>query len=334
MYSWGSDTSAGWSGGGGYDYGSARAGGGRTYGGGSPSGGGSSSSTAGGSRIYTGGSVCASSVISRGIPVLGRKLATESDSPLVLAVDVTGSMAEWPRLIFEKLPLLYTEVQRYLPNAEISFAAIGDATCDRVPLQAGDFNKGKELDAIVSSLYPEGGGGGGARESYELMAYYYLNNAEIPKAKKPIFIFAGDEGFYDSIDSGLVKTYIGNDVAGSLSSMDVMAQLCKKYDTYILRKQYESSHESYINEQWKNALGSQKVMKLDDPKRIVDCIIGIVASTAGSFDDYKNRLTKRQTMAQVKDVMKTLAKLKDGDAGGTKGKTVHLLPSGKKSKGL
>lgn len=322
MYSWGSDTSAGWSGG--YDYGSARAGGGRTYGGGDPS---------SVSRAYT-GSVCASSAISRGIPILGRKLSTESDSPLVVAVDVTGSMAEWPRLIFEKLPLLYTEVQRYLPKVEISFAAIGDATYDRVPLQAGDFKKEKELDAIVSSLYPEGGGGGGARESYELMAYYYLNNVETQKAKKPIFIFTGDEGFYDSIDSGLVKTYIGNDITGSLDSMDIMSQLCKKYDTYILRKQYESSHESYINEQWQKALGSQKVLKLDDPRRIVDCIIGIVASTAGSFGDYTKRLTKRQTLVQVKDVMKTLGKLKEGDTGGTKGKTMHLLPSGKKSKGL
>ncbi len=334
-YSWGSDTSGSWGGGssggssGGYSYSSARSGGGSS----------SSSSSCSSGRTYSGGSSSGSSCRSysrAGLPVKGKKLETNSTSPLVVAIDVTGSMSEWPATFFEKLPLLYNEVKRYLPDVEISFAAIGDATCDSVPLQAGKFDKGKALDDVINSLYPEGGGGGGARESYELMAHFYVNNVEIPKAKKPIFIFAGDEGFYDRIDQSLVSRYIGDSGQTEEDSFNVMRSLCQKFDTYILRKDYGSgAEETKIKKQWQKALGgSQRVMKLDDPRRIVDCIIGVVAASVGKFGDYTTRLSVRQTEDQVASVMKSIGLLGDGSKAAMKGKTILALPSGKKSKGL
>ena len=41
--------------------------------------------------------------------VLPDKISTESTSPLVIACDVTGSMGEWPSVMFSKLPYLELE---------------------------------------------------------------------------------------------------------------------------------------------------------------------------------------------------------------------------------
>src|SRR5271154_657184 len=49
------------------------------------------------------------------------KLETDSTSPLVILVDGTGSMGQFPEIIFEKLPLLDDGVKDYLgKDCEIS----------------------------------------------------------------------------------------------------------------------------------------------------------------------------------------------------------------------
>ena len=38
---------------------------------------------------------------------------SDSKNPLIVAVDVTGSMASWPFEIFDRLPLLYNTLSQY-----------------------------------------------------------------------------------------------------------------------------------------------------------------------------------------------------------------------------
>ena len=316
-YSWGSDDSTPRDGGAGYSYSSARG----AYDPG-PSSSGSSKSS---SRSYA-----RKSAVEK-YP-LDKKITTQSPTPLVVAVDVTGSMADWPQLIFEKLPLLYSEVKRYMPEVEISFAAVGDAYSDSYPIQIRDFGKDKDLDAKVNSLYPEGGGGGSGRESYELTALFYNKNCEMPKAKKPIFIFAGDEGFYENLDASTIEKYLGGSEAKNFDGKKIMKELASKYDAYLLHKEYGSS-DDYIVSQWKDAIGNERVLKLEDPKRIVDCIIGIVAASSGQFVDFSKRLSKRQTNGQVQSVMTTLHKISSAPSTSAVSKT-PVDPSAKKSKKL
>ncbi|MFQ6010288.1 MAG: hypothetical protein ACE5J7_04180 [Candidatus Aenigmatarchaeota archaeon] len=242
-----------------------------------------------------------------------KKIKSNSPTPLVVAVDVTGSMGEWPEIIFEKLSVLYNEAKLHMPDIEISFAAVGDAYCDRQPIQICKFGKGKELDEMINKIYAEGGGGGQHYETYELVAYYYLKHCNIPKAKKPMFVFCGDEAFYDKVDAGHIRDLIGDNVKNDRESMKVMKDLCKKFDTYNLRIEYDNGRlEDEIHELWQNALGKQHVTKMEDPRRIVDCIIGMTAMAAGDWDKFEERITHRQTKKQVKQVMDTLKDLHPG----------------------
>ena len=69
--------------------------------------------------------------------------SAEHPGSVAIAVlfDVTGSMLEVPRTLQGKLPQLLGLLLRkgYVRHPQIMFGAIGDATCDRAPLQVGQF---------------------------------------------------------------------------------------------------------------------------------------------------------------------------------------------------
>src|ERR1700754_3820389 len=59
--------------------------------------------------------------------------------PIAVLFDVTGSMGMVPRALQAKLPDLLGLLLRqgYVEHPQVLFGAIGDATCDRAPLQIG-----------------------------------------------------------------------------------------------------------------------------------------------------------------------------------------------------
>ena len=254
-------------------------------------------------------------------PSKGKILHTKAKFPLVVATDVTGSMRTLPKLIFEKLCILYNEVLFFLPEElkdsfEISFAAIGDAYSDRYPIQITDFATGFEFDQNIKSLHPEGGGGAAYRETYELLAYYYATRCNMPKAMKtirPMLIFIGDEGYYSKVSRSHIMDLIGDKPKTDLISEDIFNDLKAKFDVYILRVKYSSSGEAEIHEMWKKALGAERVLMLTEPRRVVDTILGIIAASVDRFDGFKERIELRQTPEQVDEVYSTLDGLRVED---------------------
>ena len=249
-------------------------------------------------------------------PPQGKHLITEAKFPIVVAVDVTGSMKQWPKIIFDKLCILYNEALFFLPDAlkdsfEISFAAIGDAYSDSAPLQITDFAEGTELDENIKSLYPEGGGGGQTRETYELAGYYYLKHCDMPKAlphPKPLLILVGDEGFYSKINRNHILNLIGDDLKTDQIAKNMFEELKAKFNVYILRVKYGSdATEERIHNDWVKVLGEDHVILMKQPKRIVDTILGIIATAVDEWDKFKDRIEIRQTPEQVDQVYSTLS---------------------------
>ncbi|MFA6089437.1 MAG: hypothetical protein WC755_06240 [Candidatus Woesearchaeota archaeon] len=317
MYSWGDDTGT-WKKPGAYDYGSAR----RTYLGGL-----ADVSAKTGPRTYT----STTRPNSKLVATLDKVIESKSENPIVIGVDVTGSMSTWPKEIFDRLPLLYQTLSKYKPDTEIAFAAIGDATCDSFPLQVNNFEKETKLDACIKALYPEGGGGGGAKESYELFAYYLLNNAKVDNAKSPFLIIYGDEGFYENVDPKQVQHYIGKKPETLLDSAAVWAALKQKFDIYLLHKQYDSGgQDSVIVDQWRKVLGHEKVIPLYEPERAVDVAIGLIAKKWGEYGDFTKSLSARHDASEARSVHASLRHVTDVDALSTKS-IVSGKKSGKKS---
>jgi len=249
-----------------------------------------------------------------------KSLSTKSGAPVVICCDVTGSMGDWPAVIFSKLPYLEYEGQEYLgDDMEISFSAIGDGPRgDKYPLQVRPFSKGKDMKTQLEKLIDEKGGGGNRVEGYDLAAVYYGHNCEAPEAiRKPIFIFIGDEGIYNTIFADYAKQWARVD-DNKLSVEGVFARLKEKFNVYCIRKHYghsngdsTSSEDQEINKQWCEFLGNDHVVSLPSADRVVDVIFGIFAKETGRIDYFEKELKDRQGKdvdgkAKIAIVMKSL----------------------------
>src|SRR5262249_29212858 len=122
-----------------------------------------------------------------------------SSNAIMVWFDETGSMGGIPRVFQEKLPKLHGLLERknYIVDPPICFGAFGDATCDTVPLQVGQFESGNEMEEDLARFVLEGNGGGQNTESYELPMYfsYYKTALDcFEKRKKKGYLFlSGDE---------------------------------------------------------------------------------------------------------------------------------------------
>jgi hypothetical protein len=244
---------------------------------------------------------------------LPRSITTDSPAPVVIACDVTGSMAKWPATIFSKLPYLEHEMntEYFGSGSEICFAAVGDAFSDKYPLQAGEFAKGEEMKARLTSLVIEGGGGGGGNESYELAALYFARNVAMPRAvRKPIFIMIGDEIPYDTIAPDIAERYTHTAMPQKITTKEVFAELAQKYSVYYIRKPYGEERDGSVSREhktWCDLVGDDRVVYLPEAGRVIDVIFGIFARESGKIDYFTKELNDRQTPAQVATVMRSLA---------------------------
>jgi len=238
--------------------------------------------------------------------LIAENVQTDSSAPLIIVVDETGSMGDWPATIFSKLPYLENEGKEYLgDDFQICFMAIGDAYCE---------NEKYPLQDRLKELVIEGGGGGQTTETYELAALFANEKVEIPKAVKPIIIFIGDEKPYDTISPDHAKRLLGMNLEKTLTTKAVFEKLKQKYAVYIIRKMYEpstgnamSESDREITRHWAGLVGDDHISNLPEAGRVVDVIFGILAKETGRIAYFEHELEDRQDANQVKTVYKSLA---------------------------
>lgn len=231
-----------------------------------------------------------------------KRVRTESRNPIVVAVDVTGSMSSWPAEIFDRLPLLYTTLSQYREDAEILFAAIGDGRVDRWPLQVTSFASGFDLEQQLGAIYGEGGGGD-APESYGLFAHWLDSRVEIPNAgtadgDKPFLIVFGDITMHPVVAAGEIKAHLGVDAAQDIDAIEAWRRVARRWNTWFLRRPGGKDGDA-VDQQWGQAIGAQNLFRIDDEQRAVDYAMGLIARAWGHFGDFQENMRARQDEAKV-----------------------------------
>lgn len=230
-----------------------------------------------------------------------KHIRSESPNPLIVAVDVTGSMASWPFEIFDRLPLLYNTLSQYRPDLEISFAAIGDANYDQWPLQVTTFASGFDLEQLLGSLYGEGGGGD-APESYGLFAHWVNTHVQIPHATEaPFLIVFGDAPMHPTTPGQQIGHYLGDGQSREVSSIKAWQQLAQSWNVWFLRRPTGRPGDQ-VDKQWGQAITEQKIFHIQDEQRAVDYAMGLIARAWGYFGDFQDNMRARQTEATVEAV--------------------------------
>jgi len=230
-----------------------------------------------------------------------KTVSSESEAPLVLIFDVTGSMDYAPKVVMDKAPLIAGQlsIHGYLgKKPDLLIAAVGDANGDSAPFQIGDFVPVRSADGWFKRVWREGGGGGGARESYEGMAYFFANRCEMPKARTPICIFFADEGFYEDLSSSDLKAHFGGQ-HGKTTAVKAFKELRERFkDNVILvhRRYGSDDSDKWIVEQWQSVLGKERVVMAErEDKAVADLILGVAAVMSGSrtIDEYCDDMKQR-----------------------------------------
>src|SRR5262245_27455637 len=223
--------------------------------------------------------------------VRARESRDSAEHPRSLAIsvlfDVTGSMRQVPRSLQQKLPQLLGLLlrKRYAQDPQIMFGAIGDATCDRAPLQVGQFESDNRMDDDLAKILLEGGGGGQKTESYELAMYFMARHTETDcfakRGKRGYLFLIGDEMAYPRVKHAEVRHVIGDGLQADIPLAGIVAELTRKWDTYYILPE----GASYVGDTevigfWRSLLG-QNVIELADLSAVTETI----ALTVGLGED-------------------------------------------------
>ena len=230
--------------------------------------------------------------------------------PVILALDVTGSMGGACKRTAEALgPIVLNLLEKH-PKADIEFLimGIGDVEYDDAPIQASQFESDIRISKAIDNLYIEGGGGGNRYESYSAAWFFGLNRTKLDcydkQRRKGDIITLGDEPLNPTLRGNLLKEAIGGQVEnGSISSTELYEEAKKKFDIYhIAIDDSESSYSVYANgikSSFGKLLGDNlKVSTINSlPKTIENCVSKSVeereemASSAPQFLNEKNEIT-------------------------------------------
>jgi len=203
-----------------------------------------------------------------------RESRDSAEHPMSTAIavlfDVTGSMGGVPRKLQSKLPQLLGLFGRkgYVAHPQIMFGAIGDATCDRAPLQVGQFESDNRMDDDLGRILLEGGGGGQQTESYELAMYFMARHTALDcfekRGRRGYLFLIGDEMPYGKVKPPEVEEIIGDELMEPVPTGQIVAELRRMYDVYYILPAGAGYYgDKTVLGAWRKLLG-QNVIELDD----------------------------------------------------------------------
>lgn len=161
-------------------------------------------------------------------------------TPIAFGMDVTKSRGADARTVYEQtMPFLGALfMSGAVKDPQLLFAAIGDATVDRAPLQVGQFESDDRMDKDLERLWLEEGGGGTGEESYELFAYFLARKTRIDaidkRGQKGFCFFTGDEAPYPFVKKDEVARIIGDELEEDIPTPQVFAELQRRFHAFLL----------------------------------------------------------------------------------------------------
>jgi hypothetical protein len=197
---------------------------------------------------------------------------------------------------------------KYIPHPQILFAAVGDATCDRVPLQVGQFESDNRMDQNIENMILEGGGGGQKTESYELTMYVAarLTAADCweKRGRKGYLFMIGDEKAYPAVSRAHIHKLIGTDPQADIPLEQIIAEVREKYHFYfIIPGGAAHGQDRDVLDFWKHHLGDRNVLTLENPDDTSECIAMTIGMNEGviNLDQAQQQMVKRGKVGSAID---------------------------------
>ena len=203
--------------------------------------------------------------------------------------DVTGSMGEVPRVLQTKLGKLMRMLtdKQLVTDPQLLFGAVGDAWCDAVPLQIGQFESGLEMDDDLGKIFLEGGGGGQVYESYELALYFAARKLSMDcfekRGRKGYLFTIGDEKPYAVVSHKQVNEWIGGELTRDIPVQQIVGEALRKFEYFhIIPTNTAHGRSEDVQNTWRSLLG-ERVLMLDDEGAVCETIALAIGLCEGTF---------------------------------------------------
>lgn len=205
--------------------------------------------------------------------------------PVILALDVTGSMGDAAVEVAKKLNIIMIKLYEKISDVEFMVMGIGDLAYDDCPIQASQFESDIRIAEQLDKIYFEFGGGGNSFESYTAAWYFGSRHTKLDclnRGRKGIIITMGDEQLNPYLPlkgrrSGLMEA-TGDNLQSDVETKDLYDEASQKFNIYHLDVShgYRWDKEDEIEKSYKKYLDDihfRKVTMDSIANEIVDIII-------------------------------------------------------------
>lgn len=202
--------------------------------------------------------------------------------PVILALDVTGSMGPSCKETAETLGIIITNLLKKYQDIEFCIMGIGDLAYDQAPIQMSQFESDVRIAEALDKLYLEKGGGGNGYESYTAAWYMGLHKTKLDcydkQNRKGIIITMGDEPLNPYLPSYPLQMAIRTGAEGEVETRQLYDLASKKFDIYHIAvddaANCYTAYKDEIQKTFGELLGPKfKVATIDTlAKQIEDCI--------------------------------------------------------------
>jgi hypothetical protein len=225
--------------------------------------------------------------------------------PIVLALDVTGSMGEIPeQLARRELPgFMKLLLDQGVADPQVLFMAVGDAFSDDAPLQVGQFESTAELmDQWLTWTWLEGQGGGGDCESYDLALHFCARHLETDawrlRKQRGYLFMTGDERPYPRLSRAVVQKVLGDSLEEDLPLSVVVEEAERAFEPFFLFPDLD--RRARCERTWRDVLGDN-VIAMESPRDMCAVAAGIVALGEGAAADVDALAARLSALGHARD---------------------------------
>lgn len=219
--------------------------------------------------------------------------------PVILALDVTGSMGDAAVEVSKTLNEVMTNLYEKIADVEFMIMGIGDLAYDRYPIQASQFESDIRIAEQLDKLYFEFGGGGNRFESYTAAWYFGSRHTKLDclkRGRKGIIITMGDEMLNPYLPlEGLrcsMKSITGDSLQADVETRDLHKETSEKFNLYHLNiehRGYNYRQES-IENSFKEYMDDKHFRNVN-MNNIADAIVDIIVGEVENNETNTNVMT-------------------------------------------
>ncbi|WP_128293114.1 hypothetical protein [Afifella aestuarii] len=209
-------------------------------------------------------------------------------TPIIIGVDVTGSMGILAEeLVVKGLNEAFTSLigRKPVSDPHVMAMAIGDAQCDRAPLQVTQFEADLRIVEQLRQLWLEGGGGGNGGESYCLAHIFAglktAHDAMERRGKRGFLFTVGDEPVHDGATREQLSRVFGAEARQGVTGREAVRLASESYEVFhiIVDGSYAANHIREVRSSWE-AILPERVIHLRNPAQLAQTIVSTIEAAS------------------------------------------------------